>query len=48
MFSMKSTIIFISIIVSVILISGCVQQGKLEPAMAMSPYIEFEATVISI
>ena len=35
-------------IIGVIIISGCVQQGKPEPQMAISPYVEFEATVISL
>jgi len=35
-------------IIGVIIISGCVQQGKPEPQIALSPYVEFEATVVSL
>jgi hypothetical protein len=35
-------------IITLIIVSGCVQQGKPEPQMAMSPYVEFETTVVSL
>ena len=35
-------------IIGAIVISGCVQQGKPEPQMAMSPYVEFKATIVSL
>jgi hypothetical protein len=45
---MNYNFIYLITVIGLILVSGCIQENKAVPQMALSPFIEFEATVISI